>query len=93
MSKQKEKTINKWEQKGSSVWTINKYPEVSQISLLQNKYLGDGVSTKFLPPLKHVRPHLLRFLNVKFPGLKEPVQENANNAGKVSSSSYSNNWV
>jgi hypothetical protein len=39
-----------------------------------NKYLNNSVSTKFLPPLDRVRPHLLCFLNIKFPGLQESVE-------------------
>lgn len=45
-----------------------------------NKYLKNSVSTKFLPPLDRVRPHLLCFLNIKFPGLQESVESK----GKVS---------
>lgn len=37
----------------------------------QYKYLHDCVSTKFLPPLEHITPHLFCFLYVKFPGLQK----------------------
>lgn len=39
-----------------------------------DEYLRNCVRTEFLPPLEHVRPHLLCFLNIKFPGLQESVQ-------------------
>nr|GMD00155.1 hypothetical protein Iba_chr05eCG12510 [Ipomoea batatas] len=42
------------------------------ILLLEIKILISCVSTKILPPLEHISPHLLGFLNVEFPSPQKP---------------------
>lgn len=41
------------------------------IDLLEVEVLCDGVGAELLPPLDHIRPHLLRFLHVEFSGFEE----------------------